>query len=90
MDNIALKLKEIYGANLIINVFLEDGEAEEITTFDLGGALPDDNFNYEIAGFVCPECGELIYFCDFEEELLSSNNGEEIICPICENPLDIN
>jgi hypothetical protein len=39
--------------------------------------------DYEERFFLCPECGEPIYECDWEGD----NNLSEGICPICETLL---
>ena len=42
--------------------------------------------DYEEGFFVCPECGEPIYGCDWSESELQNENGE-YICPVCEEAL---
>lgn len=42
--------------------------------------------DYEEGFFVCPECGEPIYRCDWSESELQNENGE-YICPVCEEAL---
>ena len=42
--------------------------------------------DYEEGFFVCPECGEPIYKCDWSESELQNENGE-YICPVCEEAL---
>ena len=42
--------------------------------------------DYEEGFFVCPECGEPIYECDWSESELRNEDGE-YICPVCEEVL---
>ena len=42
--------------------------------------------DYEEGFFVCPECGEPIYECDWSESELRNKDGE-YICPVCEEVL---
>lgn len=36
--------------------------------------------------FICPECGEPIYKCDWQNEdyLLGRRSGDKFYCPVCE------
>lgn len=36
--------------------------------------------------FICPECGEPIYKCDWQNEdyLLGRTSGDRFYCPVCE------
>ncbi len=36
--------------------------------------------------FICPECGEPIYKCDWQDEdyLLGRRSGDKFYCPVCE------
>lgn len=45
---------------------------------DVEGILPRNESELESAWFICPECGEPIYFCDYNEELNQRNE-----CPVC-------
>ena len=42
--------------------------------------------DYEEGFFVCSECGEPIYECDWSESELRNEDGEHI-CPVCEEVL---
>lgn len=42
--------------------------------------------DYEEGFFLCSECGEPIYRCDWSESELQNENGE-YICSICEKAL---
>ena len=45
--------------------------------------------------FLCPECGEPIYECDWADSdfmnsapMSSSNGDEDFMCPVCESIID--
>jgi len=45
--------------------------------------------DWEEKFFICPECGEPIYKCDWYEEdyFLGHKSTGTIYCPVCEEPI---
>lgn len=53
------------------------------------GEYPETSADCDSAWFECPECGELILYCDWADELLEKHTDfapDGIFCPICESP----
>ena len=59
------------------------------TWYDIARKCEEDYgsyVDYEEGFFVCANCGEPIYECDWSESELRNEDGE-YICPVCEEAL---
>ena len=53
--------------------------------YDMARKCEEDygsHVDYEEGFFVCSECGESIYECDWSESELQNEDGE-YVCPVC-------
>lgn len=79
-NNLAVYLRDAMGANVIYEID-NDEVTEEMIEEGYVAFIPNDE---DIIGFICPECGEVIYYEDYCE---ATENW--MCCPVCFNEFEI-
>lgn len=97
-ETLARDMERVYGVAVFVEVIdAENGETVEIDSSDCGSLqymienLEDESGiekigDYSIVGFICCECGEILYRADW----LDDDSLERHCCPICGFEFEIN